>query len=825
MNENRQIPPDFAEWIIRSLDGTISAEQFVMLDKEITTNSAARAYYLDLITTYVGLVDLVGVLPKPTVEKFKAHPNLIKTSLNFGPDVSEEEKIHQIGRYAEQQLKIFLAQQHRDIQEPTYRDIGWNLSDTIYKVTETAKWLIKKGIKAAKTTAVCALVAIVILIIILNVCANRTVATLVDSVNAKWNVEIGKDGRIRPTRFRLEEGYARIALKKGAVVILQAPSTFKIQTRNKMFLETGWVTAKVPPEALGFAVKTPVSNVVDFGTEFGIRVRQDGTSDLHLFKGKAVLKWDTGIWSERTLTLTEGQAKRVDKSGQVEDIPIQQYSFVRYFNSETGFIWRGQRLCLVDIVGKGNGLGTGQTNVYVDPIEGYKESIYCSGKGSEYHVLAANPFIDGLFIPDGSKRQIISSQGHVFADCPKTNGECYATLGANPNQGIGYDVGNNLAIRVVDPSAQGTPAFILTDETYIVTGTETGIELMPENRNSNKLGTDTWVHFELGTPVQLAANKQYGFDVTVILGNRSYCFETAGVVEDSYAGGSAYSTGIEGGTNSLHLDEVYDGDHMFVVELAQTGPIEPAQSGPKVSYSATAPEIGSDDVCFLGESTIDNKNVGGFPGQIYSGDNDHATFIARDRRGLGQTFTTGSHPGGYLMKGFWLKNVRYTENLSGGNGTWWYVGATQRRNSIIRFNGQDYGNKNHPCIVMHANLGITFDLSAIRAMCPDIKITHFVSQFGIADFEEQVGCNADFWVLVDGRVRSSRRNVTQKNILSNVSIDLNPSDRFLTLVTTDGGDIDRQGTYQRSFTCDWCVFVGPALILKAEEGTVNMQAK
>jgi hypothetical protein len=583
MNHNQQILPDFAEWIIRSLDGTISAEQFVMLDKEITNNSAARAYYLDFITTYVGLVDLVGVLPKPAVEKFEAHLDPIKTSLNFGPEISEEEKIHQIERYAEQQLKIFLAQQHRDIQESQYRDIGWNLSDTIYQVTETAEWLIKKGIKAAKTTAVCAFVAIVILIIIFNVYTNRTVATLVDSVDAKWNVEIGKDGRIPPARFRLEQGYARIALKKGAVVILQAPSTFKIQTRNKMFLETGWITAKVPPEALGFAVKTPVSNVVDFGTEFGIRVGQDGTSDLHLFKGKAILKWNTGIWSERTLTLTEGQAKRVDKSGQVEDIPIQQYSFVRHFNSETGFIWRGQRLSLVDIVGKGNGLGTGQTNVYVDPIEGYKESLYCSGKGNEYHTLAANLFIDGLFIPDGSKKQIVSSQAHEFADCPKTNGECYATLGANPIQGV-------------------------------------------------------W--------------------------------------------------------------------------------------------------------------------------------------------------------------------------------------ATDMRNGIIQFAGQDFGNREHPCIVMHANLGITFDLSAIRAMCPDIKMTHFVSQFGIADFNEIAGCNADFWVLIDGQVRESRRHVTQKNILFNVSIELSPSDRFLTLVTTDGGDIDRMEAYQRSYTCDWCVFLEPALILKTEEDTV-----
>ena len=59
------MPPDFAEWVLRSLDGTITPEQFAQLDHEIATNDKARAYYLEFIATYVGLVALVGGLPKP----------------------------------------------------------------------------------------------------------------------------------------------------------------------------------------------------------------------------------------------------------------------------------------------------------------------------------------------------------------------------------------------------------------------------------------------------------------------------------------------------------------------------------------------------------------------------------------------------------------------------------------------------------------------------------------------------------------------------------------------------------------------------------------
>jgi len=130
--------------------------------------------------------------------------------------------------------------------------------------------------------------------------------------------------------------------------------------------------------------------------------------------------------------------------------------------------------------------------------------------------------------------------------------------------------GSQLQIRVVNPAFQGDVGglFVVGSENYTVTGTETGNELMPVNWDANKLGTDTWVHFVLGTPVSLASDTPYGFDVTVLSGTGNYFIETAGVDYGSYIGGSAYSTGAANGTNSLNLDTVFaDGDHTFVVEL------------------------------------------------------------------------------------------------------------------------------------------------------------------------------------------------------------------------------------------------------------------
>ena len=790
---------DLRDLIEKALDGSISKEELAELDKHIINDPEQRQYYCEYIQMTIGLMRLCDYVPLTGVQDydklyFESLWNALILEEKAAPTVITQVPVNTTEKDNKQKTK---------------------------QTNETQK--VNRFLVGVSAVCLAILLFILTSAHIYQMFIPHEVATIHSSLDGSfaYNQTTASGTRLtnRKEPLFLQKGLVEIVFDEGAKVLLEAPATFRLQSTGRMVLHTGQLFAFVPASAKGFTVETPSSHIIDMGTQFGIRVKQDGTSDLHMFKGKAALASDSASDTGQVLTLSAGQAKRVDTNGQTRDIPIQEQTFVRHFSPDTGFIWRGQKLGLADFVGNGNGLGTGRTNVYIDPTKGYTESLNCSGNGNEYHIFAANPFVDGLFIPDGSKRQIISSEGNIFIDCPKTNGQSYAALGANLNRGIDYNSVGNLALRVVDPSVEGTPAFILTDETYSVTGTETGIELMPDNWNENKFGTGTWIHFELGTPVRLAENRQYGFDVTVTTANWSYHFETAGVAEDSYRGGSAYSTGTKGGTNSLYLDELYKGDRTFIVELTEITPntgynTATSSKKPKLSYSAIAPEISPSDICFMGESTIDNQNVGGSSEQIYSGDNDYATYIAGDRRGIGQTFTTGNNPGGYLMKGFWLKNVSYTENLSSGNGTWWYLGAKNMKNSFIQFDGQKYGDQNHSCLLMHANMGITFDLNAIRVLCPNIKITHFISKYGIADLEENVGCNADFWILIDGQVRMSRYNVTQKGVLNDVSIELGSSDRFLTLVTTDGGDEDYSGIYQRPYTSDWCVFIEPTLILE-----------
>ena len=56
--------------------------------------------------------------------------------------------------------------------------------------------------------------------------------------------------------------------------------------------------------------------------------------------------------------------------------------------------------------------------------------------------------------------------------------------------------------------------------------------------------------------------------------------------------------------------------------------------------------------------------------------NDAFTYVANDRTGQGQTFTTGASDGGYLLTDIWVKHAGYTANTIGnGNGTWWEMAS------------------------------------------------------------------------------------------------------------------------------------------------------
>jgi len=141
----------------------------------------------------------------------------------------------------------------------------------------------------------------------------------------------------------------------------------------------------------------------------------------------------------------------------------------------------------------------------------------------------------------------------------------------------------------------------------------------------------------------------------------------------------------------------------------------------------------------------------------------------------------------------------------------WYVeiahGGKPDPQAFLTLDGQTYGTTDHPALLMHANVGITFNLDAIRESLTGSRIKRFTSVCGISNHVQKTKTpDAIVYVLVDGQVRFYRKIALPTDLAVNIRVDLREDERFLTLVCMAG-----TANYG-----DWTFFGVPALELEGE---------
>ena len=145
--------------------------------------------------------------------------------------------------------------------------------------------------------------------------------TLEDEVQwAESSLKARDDGWLETGRLNLKSGLAEVTFGSGARVMLEGPVVFDIEQTNRGFLKRGQLTAEVPGPASGFVINTPTLNVVDLGTRFGLSVKNNGESEIHVMQGVVEVSRSRG--SSVPLVLTEGLAVAADKRPQSRLEPV-----------------------------------------------------------------------------------------------------------------------------------------------------------------------------------------------------------------------------------------------------------------------------------------------------------------------------------------------------------------------------------------------------------------------------------------------------------------------------------------------------------------------
>jgi ferric-dicitrate binding protein FerR (iron transport regulator) len=438
------------ELIVESLEGAISADNFARLETMLADDPSALQYYAEFLMVNTGLrsggISENSFTPEPLDEKHDpvTTVELLREIIDQGEKArtkraaEEEQRVAEAVRKAakeaaEAAFRKFQEQEQRLNQKPEPRHYS-------YKLNERPHGLI----------ALAASLIIVVLVLYFGrkpdiPVAPQAIATLTRTLNAKWDdstLPTTTGSELFAGEMRLTKGYAQITFIDGAEVVLQAPVQFKLETDEQMFLQNGRLTAKVPPGAEGFKLNTPNAMMIDLGTEFGVVVSETGQSELHVFQGEVKLFSDkrTGgnIYKQ---TFRTGQAGVIDKNGQLSKKTYKATPryFIRNIPKKMPYGRPGKRLDLSDVIGGGNGFGTGDPNQSINPDDGERRPGFYNRNGktvsgsSDFVTVTDLDFIDGVFVPNGGNSPVvISSDGHTFNNCPDTSGKfCWDIFNGN----------------------------------------------------------------------------------------------------------------------------------------------------------------------------------------------------------------------------------------------------------------------------------------------------------------------------------------------------------------------------------------------------------
>jgi len=125
---------------------------------------------------------------------------------------------------------------------------------------------------------------------------------------------------------------------------VEGPAVFDME-RSGVFLEYGRLYSVVSETGTGFTVETPTSQFVDLGTEFGVQADINGSSELHVTKGRVQFFAGSKSKSRTSRMITENLAVRFNAlSGLIKDVPIRKTAFVRKIDSASHSVWKGQQL-------------------------------------------------------------------------------------------------------------------------------------------------------------------------------------------------------------------------------------------------------------------------------------------------------------------------------------------------------------------------------------------------------------------------------------------------------------------------------------------------
>lgn len=154
------------------------------------------------------------------------------------------------------------------------------------------------------------------------------IATLAEGV--RWNLGAppAPGSQLPPGPISLDEGLLALDLIGGQSLTIRGPAHFELIDSRKMRLDKGEVALHVRWKKNLYAIRVPHGTVVDLGTEFSVKVNDDGVADVWVFQGQAAAsRIENETITREEIILKAGQSIRISRN--FEPSPLRPEEFLR----------------------------------------------------------------------------------------------------------------------------------------------------------------------------------------------------------------------------------------------------------------------------------------------------------------------------------------------------------------------------------------------------------------------------------------------------------------------------------------------------------------
>jgi len=134
--------------------------------------------------------------------------------------------------------------------------------------------------------------------------------------DVRWSLKMPpKPGiELAAGRMELTAGTLALTLSGGQLVTLAAPSDFELIDETEVYLHRGSASLRIVGSAGPYGIRVPRGKVLDLGTEFSVKVAPDGTADVWVFAGRALVSRSDGASPREEYPLSAGQSLRIGET-------------------------------------------------------------------------------------------------------------------------------------------------------------------------------------------------------------------------------------------------------------------------------------------------------------------------------------------------------------------------------------------------------------------------------------------------------------------------------------------------------------------------------